>query len=112
MPSFQKLWEDSQKFKQGHDFWDRPSEDNEGSSSEEEDMILRGLELRPDRSDGQTFWDDFIDLMSQNSSEAAELLGITSDVISRWPQKIRKIVEKVRKQNDGERKKQTATGED
>jgi hypothetical protein len=103
MTSFQKLWENSQNKKLGRDFWTGSSEKADPVLDDSaKQMVLRGLEMRPEREDGQTFWDDFLDLIGQNAEGASKLLGVASDVIARWPKTIRNIIDKVKDENDNE----------
>lgn len=98
MVSFRMICEAMQP---GRDFWD-----NRSSAGDLDDMamsiIKRGLEIRPDRADGDTFWDDFINVISNNSESASRLLGVNSSVISKWTTRIRKAVDEVRDQNAGD----------
>jgi hypothetical protein len=77
-------------------------------------MILRGLEIRPDRTDGNTFWDDFYAVIGNNSEGASHLFGVSSEVISGWSGKIKAAVKKVREENatDDDKAKMTQTGVD
>lgn len=93
MSSFQKLSESL-----GQDLWgdSKPKFDERAV----EELIKRGFEIRPDRSDGKNFWDDFLLLLGQNQSGAAELFGVRPDVISRATTRARKAMKKVREEND------------
>lgn len=83
--SFFKLYEQTLK-PVGDDTWYHDKDNDFG------EIIKRGLELRPDRESGLTFWDDFISLFSNNSSDAAKLLGVTPDKIISWNNKIKKAI--------------------
>jgi len=105
MASFYNLFESSQRNAAGKDFWFKPSSDDEGS-----EIIQRGLEIRADRTDGNTFWDDFIGVFGQNTDEAAKLLGVPRDKVAKWPGKIRRLLDMVRQENESdEAKKKKAT---
>lgn len=107
MASFQSICESRSL---GRDFWDVKRNASEVDEKAKQ-VILRGLEIRPQREDGQTFWDDFISVISNNGENAAALLGVTSDVVSKWSSKIRDIVDKVRDENSSsERSDMTQTG--
>lgn len=69
------------------------------------EVIQKGLELRSDRTDGNTFWDDFIAIFGQNTDEAAKLLGVPQDKVAKWPNKIKKLLTMVRQENDDYKKK-------
>jgi hypothetical protein len=106
MNSFQKLWEFS---KPGRDFWDQGSDN---FSDKETDLVLRGLEIRPDREDGKTFWDDFILLFGNNTDAASKLLEVSPDKISQWSSKIKKALDQSRsKDKEKERATMIQTGE-
>lgn len=100
--TFHRLWESSQ----GRDFWTggskKPAPELDHASRE---MVQRGLEVRPDREDGKTFWDDFIDVMSQNSDAASRLLGVPVESVAKWPQTIRKLLSAIRQDNDSDEPK-------
>lgn len=103
MSSFYSLFEGSQK-EAGKDFWFKPPQDDQGL-----EMIQRGLEIRSDRTDGNTFWDDFISVIGQNTEDAAKLLGVSHDKIARWPGKIHRMLDMVRaeNENDDDKKKKS-----
>lgn len=103
MASFYSIYESS-KNRPGQDYWFKPEAPDSGY-----EIIKKGLELRPDREDGETFWDDFITLLGQNTDEAAKLLGVPKDKIARWPGKIKKVLEMIRKENDNGEDKKKAT---
>lgn len=105
MASFQKLCEESRS--NGRDFWDKGPKNDAELDERAKDIILRGLEIRPDRSDGETFWDDFMTVFGNNSEAASSLLGVSVSSISRWSHKIRKALEEVRKENDQTDKRKT-----
>ena len=109
MASFHELCE---RIKPGQDLWDHgksaPDLDEPAMS-----VIQRGLEIRPDRTDGKTFWDDFIEVIGNNGEGAAHLLGVNSEVISGWSGKIKKAMKKVREDNapNDEKSQMTQTGD-
>jgi hypothetical protein len=96
MASFFDLYESSQR-EVGKDFWFKPPSDDEGK-----EVIQRGLEIRSDRTDGNSFWDDFIGVFGQNTDEAAKLLGVSRDKVAKWPDKIKRLLDNVRSENDNE----------
>lgn len=97
MTSFYKLWEDA---KVGRDFWTGGLKNNDAESDPaSKQMVLRGLEIRADREEGSTFWDDFISVMTGNSEGASKLLNVSQDTIAKWPQTIRELMKKVRDEN-------------
>lgn len=103
MASFYNLFEGSQR-EAGKDFWFKPPADNEGA-----EVIQRGLEIRADRTDGNSFWDDFIGVFGQNTEEAAKLLGVPRDKVAKWPGKIKRLLDIVRQENaDDETKNKKA----
>lgn len=60
-------------------------------------VVRAGLELRPE---GETsFWDEFIQLLS-NSEGVAELLGVSPEKISGWPHRITKALEQIEQQQE------------
>lgn len=97
MASFQKLCE-SMKRPLGQDFWQKPPEDDP-VSDKAMDMIQRGLEIRADRTDGETFWNDFITVIGNNPDDASELFGIPRERISSWSKKIKDALKQTRKDN-------------
>ena len=99
MTSFFNLYESSQK-EAGKDFWFKPDDNDEGV-----EVIKRGLEIRPDRTEGNTFWDDFIGVFGQNTEDAAKFLGVPRDKIAKWPGKVRRMLDSVRSQNENEEAK-------
>ncbi len=99
MGSFFDLYENHQR-EAGKDFWFKPSSDEEGA-----EVIRRGLEIRVDRTDGNTFWDDFIGVLGQNTEEVSKLLGVPRDKVSKWPGKIKRLLDIVRQENDNDNKK-------
>jgi hypothetical protein len=101
MASFRTICE---AMESGQDFWDKRKDD---SDLDERAMavILRGLEIRPDRTDGNTFWDDFVAVLANNSENASHLLGVKPDVISRWSSKIRQGIKITREKNASEEDK-------
>ena len=111
MASFRAVCEAMRK--PGQDFWDYKKEDTD-MDEKSMSVILRGLEIRPDRSEGNTFWDDFISVFTNNSDAASKLLGIKPEVISRWASKIREGVKKAREENAAseERADMIQTGND
>lgn len=100
MSSFYSLYESSQS---GKDNWFKPADSDTGY-----DIIKKGLEIRPDRADKETFWDDFISILGQNTDEASKLLGVSRDKIAGWTSKIKKSLEMAKKESeneDGKKKK-------
>ncbi len=95
MSSFFRLFEDSRSA--GKDFW-YPADDVEGG----QELIKRGLEIRTDRKDGKTFWDDFLAVFGQNLDEAERLLGVPRDKIAQWGGRVRKVLNTVRAETDEE----------
>lgn len=93
MTSFQKIWESSV----GRDFWDNAKNDEPGESAKS--VVMRGLEIRPDRAN--TFWDDFISVICNNSDDAADLLGVSKNTISSWTSRIKKVLEDTEKKERG-----------
>lgn len=93
MLSFHSLYESSQ---QPRDTWFKPKADPGY------DIIKKGLEVRPDRTDGETFWDDFIAIFGQNSDEAAKLLDVSRDKVASWPGKIKKALDIARRETENE----------
>lgn len=79
-------------------------------------VIKRGLEIRPDRTDGNTFWDDFVTVLGNNSEGASKLLGVSRDVVSGWSSKIKAALDRVREENESDDTKknmiQTGTGDE
>lgn len=106
MASFQKVWESSV----GRDFWDGVEDEDVSESSK--NLISLGLQIRSDRKDGKTFWDDFINVIVNNSEDASDLLGIESSKVSSWANKIKKILEEVKNQDKKSRSNMSLTGVD
>lgn len=88
--------------KPGRDFWDKNKQDSVELDQQSMDVIKRGLEIRPDRTDGNTFWDDFISVIANNSDGSSRLLGVSSAIVSRWASKIKEAMDMVREQNASE----------
>jgi hypothetical protein len=111
MASFRQLYEMSRK--PGRDFWDHRKDDVSSLDDQAMSIVLRGLEIRPDRTDGNTFWDDFINVISNNSEGASRLLGVNRDVIAGWSSKVRKAIDRVREENSSseERANMIQTGD-
>ena len=97
--SFQELWENSKKGV-GRDFWDGKREVNDQGLS----TIKKGLEVRPDRADGNSFWDDFITVVGNNIEGVANLLEVKPDVVSRWPGKVKEALSQVKQSGDDDKK--------
>lgn len=93
--SFLKLWEQSQP---GRDFWDNKK--NNPLSDNAIQVIVRGLQSRPDRADGKTFWDDFISVIGNNSEGASELFGVNREIVSNWAAQVRKGLDKVKEESE------------
>ena len=93
----------------GRDFW-HSHQDDEVNDEQAKNVILRGLEIRPDRTEGNTFWDDFVAVISNNGEGASRLLGVSSDVISGWSNKIKTAVKKVREDNASDDTEMKPTG--
>lgn len=102
--SFQKLWEDSR------DNWYPAQTDEQGKNAM--DVIHRGMEMRPDRADGATFWDDFMSIAGSNSQGLSDLLGVGQDVVNSWSGKIRKGLESAKNKPDDKKTKMLSTGID
>ena len=94
MSSFFSLYENSQV---GRDTWFKPTQLDYGF-----DIIKKGLDIRPDRADGETFWDDFIAVFGQNTEEASKLLGVSRDKVAGWNAKIKKAVEMAKREAENE----------
>lgn len=99
MVSFWNIVEDA---KIGQDFWDNKKAEDRSLSDSALNVISRGLELRPDAEDN--FWDDFVQVISNNSEDAAALLGVNRDIIASWSTKIDRALKKI-KERDGTDKK-------
>lgn len=95
MASLLRLWEQT---KPGRDFWDN-KKDLADLDEDAMQVVIRGLEIRPDRTDGNTFWDDFIAVLGNNSEGASHLLGVNRDVVAGWTSKIREALKRVRDEN-------------
>ncbi len=78
----------------GRDYWFKPVRSTDLAAADK--LIERGLAARPDRADGETFWDDFIDVFGTNAEQAAALLGVSPDLVARWPDRVRKALGRVR----------------
>lgn len=102
MATFRKLCEEMNSRKPGRDFWDKNKQDSVELDQQSMDVIKRGLEIRPDRTDGNTFWDDFISVIANNSDGSSRLLGVSSAIVSRWASKIKEAMDMVREQNASE----------
>jgi hypothetical protein len=102
MVSFYKLCESMHR-SPGQDFWQSP----EGTDGDQDDqvaddaieMVQRGLEIRPDRTDGNTFWDDFITVIGNNPDAASKLFGVSREHIAKWSRKIKETIKQVRQDN-------------
>ena len=99
--SFLKVWENIHPDSEYQDPDDSPLLDT-GGSSESLTAIRNGLHLRSNKDCGN-FWDDFISVCS-NSSALAALLGVSAEQVSSWPTKINKGLEKVKDDEDTEKK--------
>lgn len=90
----------------GRDFWDDPAKPDFDERVVTE-FIKRGLEIRPERDDGKSFWDDFLLIFGQNPDGGAELFGVREESISRATTRVRKLVKEISQENDqsGKRKK-------
>jgi len=98
--SFHKLWEDL-----------NGDASEAGLDDETRSFVERGLQIRPDRGEGDTFWDDFMLIFGNNMSAAASFLGVSVSCLSRWPGKIKSALEQIRKENKPkERSDMTHTG--
>lgn len=73
-----------------------------GDSGEVLTAIRNGLHLRKKEECGN-FWDDFISVCN-NSSALAALLGVRSEQVSSWPNKIRKALEEVEEEENQDKK--------
>lgn len=84
----------------GRDFWDnKKSQELDDNAMR---VIKRGLEIRAERSDGKTFWDDFMNVLGNNSEGASSLLEVSPDMIAKWSTKIRKALDKSHEDNEGD----------
>ena len=110
MASFQTICE-AMKRKPGQDFWDHKKDDKLQIDDQAMSVIQKGLNIRPDRADGNTFWHDFITVIGNNTEEAASLFGINSNVVATWSGKIRKALKEVKEENSPNDKKMTPTGD-
>ncbi len=90
----------------GRDLWDK--KEKEDLSKGAIHLIKIGQEIRPDKS----FWDDFISIFSTNNDDASDLLGVSSDIISSWPSKIKNGLKEVEKDNINKKSTITNTGVD
>lgn len=75
-------------------------------------VINRGLEVRPDRTEGNTFWDDFISVLGNNSEGASSLLGVSTDIIAGWSSKIKEALKRIRDENAPDDTHMEPTGSD
>ena len=98
MASLLQLFEQSA----GRDFWDKKNASDSYLDQAAMQVISKGLEIRPDRTDGDTFWDDFIAVISNNSEGASKLLGVNRDSISKWTQRIREGLKRNKENNSSE----------
>ncbi len=96
MASFYSLYESSQTTA-GKDTWFKPADVDTGY-----DIIKKGLQIRPDRLDGESFWDDFIAVLGQNTEEASKLLGVSRDKIAGWTSKIKKAMDVAKRETENE----------
>jgi hypothetical protein len=95
MNTFRKLLEDLDKV--GADRWDeKPPSNDLGEDSI--NLIKRGIELRPDISEGQTFWDDLLNLFGANRASAAKLFGVDQASIDSILMHVRKALTKVQQE--------------
>ena len=85
---------------------DAPPLDDSGIESKAMQVIRVGNNLRS-KGDG-SFWDDFIRVIG-NSEGIAELLGVSSDIVSRWGPKVQEAMQKVERADQNE-KGSDATG--
>jgi len=96
----------------GRDFWDHKKSDKSHLDDQSMSVIHRGLEIRPDRTEGNTFWDDFVSVLGNNSEGASKLLGVSTDIIAGWSSRIKEGLAKTREDNEGEKKPMVKTGAD
>lgn len=95
MSSFHKLYEE---LNHKRDLWfSHPGED---VGEESLALIQRGLEIRSDRTDGNTFWDDYITVFGNNPDAASKLLGVSPDRIAKSIKQIKEALKKIRESND------------
>jgi hypothetical protein len=80
------------------------------------EAIKKGLDLRSNTKEGQTFWDDFMRIIG-NSKALGHLLGVDPIQVSKWREKINKYYKQVmadRKNdelNKNKRHRMTNTGD-
>ena len=79
---------------------DAPPLDDSGIESKAMQVIRVGNNLRS-KGDG-SFWDDFIRVIG-NSEGIAELLGVSSDIVSRWGPKVQEAMQKVERADQNEK---------
>lgn len=73
------------------------------------EVILRGLEQRPDRTSGRTFWDDFISVFGSDIEGVSRLLNVKPSRISKWLSLVKEGLEEVRRKNlDQSKRKERA----
>lgn len=70
-------------------------------------LITKGIEIRPDRKDGKTFWDDFLSVLTANPEVTAKLLNIRKESISTWRSKINKLLPRVKEATKEKHRKNT-----
>lgn len=80
------------------------------------EAIKKGLDLRSNTKEGQTFWDDFMRL-SGNSKALGHLLGVDPIQVTKWRSRINEYLKQVladRKNdelNSNKRNRMTTTGD-
>ncbi len=89
-----------------------PALQSSGDETKSMEAIRAGLNLRS--SDGQNFWDDFINVCG-NSDALAELLEVPKEKVTKWTSKIKETLDKVKNSDSEEGKDKSnviSTGND
>jgi len=69
-----------------------------GESTKSMQAIRNGLGFHEDGK--RSFWDEFIDIASQNSENLAELLGTTANNVRTWSSRIKENLDKVKNHDE------------